>query len=279
MSASRPMNRKKNPPAEIGALFMVLVLALASLGVAYGLWSKTLTIDASVNTGDVNAEFTEAFTDDDNLSNDPLLDSLDVGHCPLPSVDDDGDGEVDEDPFDDLDNDDDGQVDEDPPGKLTSCDPAEGGPDPKMRHDKDVGECLAKNADEDLEQVGNQNAEVEIIDGYPSYFCTAWFRVHNNGSIPVKVRRIDIADPEGNLIVEGVEPSVIYSLDLTGPDGEPDGLPDLDLHLTDIELKQQIDPSQVVLMDLEMHLKQGAPANSTFSFELLLQLAQWNEVE
>jgi len=258
---------------------MVLVLALASLGVAYGLWSKTLTIDASVNTGNVNAEFTEAFTDDDNLLNDPLLDSLDVGHCPLPSVDDDGDGEVDEDSIDDLDNDDDGQVDEDPPGKLSSCDPAAGGPDPKLRHDKDAAVCLAKTADEDIEQVGDQNAQVEIIDAYPSYFCTAWFRIHNNGSIPVKVLRIDVTDEEGNLIIEAAEPSVIYDLDLTGPEGEPDGLPDLNLHITDIELRQQIDPGQVVLLDLEMHVKQNAPSNSTFSFEVLMQLAQWNEVE
>jgi len=34
-----------------------LVLALASLGVAYGLWSKVLTIEGTVNTGDLNADW------------------------------------------------------------------------------------------------------------------------------------------------------------------------------------------------------------------------------
>jgi len=38
-------------------LVVGLVLALASLGVAYGLWSKALTVDGTVNTGDLNADW------------------------------------------------------------------------------------------------------------------------------------------------------------------------------------------------------------------------------
>lgn len=47
--------------------FMVLLVALALLGVGYGLWSKVLFIDGTVHTGNVNAEFLNPFTDDDGV--------------------------------------------------------------------------------------------------------------------------------------------------------------------------------------------------------------------
>ena len=48
--------RKWRSPAMLFAV--LLVLALASLGVGYGLWSKTLYINGTVGTGDVDAEWT-----------------------------------------------------------------------------------------------------------------------------------------------------------------------------------------------------------------------------
>jgi len=48
--------KKYRSPALLLAL--VLLLALASLGMGYGLWSKTLTIDGTVNTGELHAEWT-----------------------------------------------------------------------------------------------------------------------------------------------------------------------------------------------------------------------------
>jgi len=54
--------RKWRSPALLLAL--LLVLALASLGLGYGLWSKTLTIDGTVNTGTVHAKWTAAVTTD-----------------------------------------------------------------------------------------------------------------------------------------------------------------------------------------------------------------------
>lgn len=48
--------RKLGSPAVV--LVLLLVLALATLGMGYGLWSKTLTIEGTVNTGSVDAEWT-----------------------------------------------------------------------------------------------------------------------------------------------------------------------------------------------------------------------------
>ena len=50
---------KKSLP--IGTMFMVLVIALALLGVGYALWSETLTIPGSVQTGEVDVALTDPF--------------------------------------------------------------------------------------------------------------------------------------------------------------------------------------------------------------------------
>lgn len=68
-----------------GVLFMVLVVALASLAVAYTQWNWMLTIDGTVNTGDVGGMFGEAFTDDDGVIDNPDKDSLDAGPDPAAS--------------------------------------------------------------------------------------------------------------------------------------------------------------------------------------------------
>ncbi len=44
---------RRMPP--LGAMAVMLVLALATIGVVFGLWSKVLTIDGTVNTGTVDA--------------------------------------------------------------------------------------------------------------------------------------------------------------------------------------------------------------------------------
>ena len=48
------MFRRKSLP--LGVLVMLLVLALASLGIGYGLWSKILHINGTVATGNVDVE-------------------------------------------------------------------------------------------------------------------------------------------------------------------------------------------------------------------------------
>jgi hypothetical protein len=66
------MYREKAFP--IGALLLVVVVAAALMGVGYGLWSKTLDIGGTVETGEVNAEFVlGAVTEEDH--------GKDVGDC------------------------------------------------------------------------------------------------------------------------------------------------------------------------------------------------------
>lgn len=67
-------------------LVVVLVVALASLGVAHGLWAKSLTIDGTVNTGEINANFIDASTDDPPGTIDPGY-GKDVASCTATVVD------------------------------------------------------------------------------------------------------------------------------------------------------------------------------------------------
>jgi hypothetical protein len=119
---------------------LVATVALASLGVGYGLWTGALQLEGTVNTGSIDLAFVDGsvtsgtttlpspFTDDDNTRDDASLvrDPEDTGYCPFSIqglFDDDEDGSFDEDPINGADDDGDGFIDEDPPGKLTSCDP------------------------------------------------------------------------------------------------------------------------------------------------------------
>jgi hypothetical protein len=82
---------KRKQGLPVGALVMVLVLALATLGVGYGLWSKTLYIEGTVTTGNVDAELSvEAVVEDEDIEvptqldgedPDDTLEGKDVGEC------------------------------------------------------------------------------------------------------------------------------------------------------------------------------------------------------
>lgn len=71
-----------------GTLFLVLIGLLAALAVGWGLWSKTLEVEGTVETGDFNAQWTDVKTNDDGPDpctepnpNDCDYPPKDVGSC------------------------------------------------------------------------------------------------------------------------------------------------------------------------------------------------------
>jgi hypothetical protein len=139
---------------------MLLIAALAVLGIGYGLWSQVLTIRGRINTGNLATAFNLAFTDDDGAVNQAPLDANDTGNCPVQA------------------------------GGGSSCDPAASGSDPKQRHDKDVASCRATVSTDGL------TGTVTKDRAYPGYFCTAWFQVHNSGNVPVRIAKVRIQGQE-----------------------------------------------------------------------------------
>lgn len=138
-------------------IVVLLIVALASVAVGYGLWSKTLFIEGTVETGEVDLVFMKAFTDDDDFLNDGDKDDGDTGECALF-----GDG---------------------------SCDPDASGHN-VPRKDKDVGYCAVVDFSS-----GVQEFDVEIENAYPSYYCTVFFKFKNTGSVPVKVFSLAAVGP------------------------------------------------------------------------------------
>jgi hypothetical protein len=132
---------------------VLLFIALASVGIGYGLWSKTLYIDGTVNTGKFDSGFVDPFTDDDDKV-DGAMDPEDNNFC-----------------------------EEYMYGGSGSCDPAVSAG--LERKDKDVGECKVTFWDA-------ETIEVTIGNAYPSYFCTLYFGVKNTGDIPVKIQSLGI---------------------------------------------------------------------------------------
>lgn len=253
-----------------GILFMVLVAMLAAIGVGYGLWSKTLHLDGVVKTGSVNAEFSSACTDDNGFPD-----------CPMgQDFEDDG------------------------------LDPAETGADPKLRYDKDVGSCEAEASaatDTDADQDGIQGATVTIDNGYPSYHCTAWFGIKNTGTIPWRVQAIEqhmnvdhwySCDPTGMTGWTFVPASTWYDycgtsvdkhIDLDANHWDGDVIDwDLNVHVTKLQIGDQIHPDEHTGIDLDIHVKQGAAQNAggteigdpdAYQVDHRIQVVQYNEYE
>jgi hypothetical protein len=256
-----------NRTIGVGGLVMLLVVALAAVGIGVALWSKVLTIQGVVRTGSVNAEFIEVFTDDDDAVDNREKDSQDTGDC-LITVGPESPPLIPEMPeFPDK------RVD---PG--TSCDPAATGRDPKEHYDKDVGRCDAMalpDGRDNEPQPGSQAAAVALSNVYPSYHCTAWFDVQNNGTVPVLLHSVTVQGKPAIPCESGA--STVYDLDA-------DTQPDIEICVSELPVcpagekcEPQIDPRDVFQFNLDIHVLQTAPQDSILTFTAEACLHQWNE--
>ncbi|MCD6301173.1 MAG: hypothetical protein J7L82_03785 [Staphylothermus sp.] len=127
------------------------------------------------------------------------------------------------------------------------------GPDPQapgFNNDegKDVASCYVEPETIDDGNVIKLN--VTLVNAYPGYTVNIMMVVDNIGSIPVK----------------------LYDHQLSGVDAEA-----LDVNLI-IPSDTQIHPNENGTYILEITVLQAANEASTYSFELQLTFAQWNEV-
>ena len=217
---------------------LALIVALGMLGVGYALWYKVLYINGTVYTGEVNAEFVEAFTDDDgnidNAAKDP--------------------------------NDDGGGTEWDGNGPWSSDDPQEAGPIPD-RYDKDVG-----NSTVVIDDADPQVLVVTLDHVYPSYWTTVWFDFENNGTVPVVINELlitpdnfDLATAadadDGEIFIEWSEIAVGDQIDPITWDGIVATQGNLDIHIEQSALECD-DPDY---------------PDGGYTFTARIILVQWNE--
>jgi len=217
--------RKRLP---VWALVVVLILALAGLGLGYAHWWYTLTDSGTVTTGKWHAYWDGTFTDDgghvDNVNKDDGdIPCADDPNCIFPKTG---------------------------PGSESARDPSGPGPNPP-RYDKAIGHCASWVTDDD----GKQVLHWEVSNAYPSYYCTVWAHIINDGSVPMKIYfRSLTADPE-------VEVGFIEA----GGFGFNCG--------------DQIDPGESFQVGMWIHVKQTAVPNTTYSGSSEYKFVNWNEFE
>ncbi|HJX61037.1 MAG TPA: hypothetical protein VJ578_00580 [Dehalococcoidia bacterium] len=185
-------------------LVLGLVLALATLGVAYGLWSKVLTVEGTVNTGDLDAEW-------------ELAGCFELNGWPGPFS----------------------------PGEYLG---------------KDVGSVEAV-----IDPTDAQILHFTVNSGYPSYVADCEVEYQNSGTIPVNVVGTTIIPVAGltNCTLTGVQSKTLTCDQLTVEFADGIG--------------SQIDPDDGAGGSVRIHVEQLAEQESTYEFEVLICLAQWNE--
>lgn len=165
-------------------LALAVTFSLLALGVVHGLWSESLHIEGMVATGNFNADFKDAWTDDDNVMHDEVTDFHDDGSCGI------GSG---------------------------SCDPREAGEEDKdndtHRYDKAVAECKVElfagpETHENPDQM--TLARVTITNAYPSYVCNIYLVLENGGDVPEHFVSTEI------MVDDELELDVIPLLDVVG---------------------------------------------------------------
>lgn len=223
--------------SRVLTIALIVGAAMAALGAGAALWSSNIIVNGSVNTGKVSAQFTQAFTDDDDFVNDPTRDSQDTGQCP-----DEGGVAL--------------------PGRTTtSCDPAASGADPKPHITIDVARC-------DASITSPTGGRIVKTNAYPGYFCTAWFQVQNNGTIPILVTDVQLCDANG---CHSVPPGQIVQLDLNG-----DGAPDVAVDITELRPCQYLGRGQTLFFDVDQQVLSGVPQGKSLAEKVQVTVAAWN---
>jgi hypothetical protein len=232
---------------------MGLIVVLGAIGIVNGLWSKNLVINGTVETGDLNADWDCAYTNDDAENFDPPSE----GPCSTVTAET-GDTGLDPDNWDwPLFNDWDHPL-------------------------KNVGRCTVEIDDPDLEPYGAQVAHVLIENAYPSYECTITLFLSNTGTIPFNLIGSEFLVKAGDEIgIEG----------LSSIEGEEDCVFDGVSPQVDPGQEKRIDCTVHVKQTAEQNDCEGNGLFTTadwdwlcvnsplvdYEFGLMVCVAQWNE--
>lgn len=221
---------------------LAAVLMFGLMGFGFAMWSDTVTVAATVDTGNVAVGIRDVGTDDNILTSDILngtatntedgvADAMALGGDPQVSlgVNDEG---------------------------------------------KNVASMISENigsADFTINGTDYYSSITETIDNaYPYYAPTTRFEIASNGTIPVKLDNVKI-EQSGDL--SGL---VYESWTVTYPDGSTATGTGLDA-LLDALYMLQLHQGDVVTVDLQLSFLQATVQGSSGDIKFTVHAAQWNE--
>lgn len=234
---------------------MLLLAVLAGLGMANGLWGKNLVLDASVETGDLRADW-------DKLKTVDICGGIDVEEAPK-ALTQEEEGSLELQTFSGGDHDEDPCPPDDCNHFDDDCEPA--CPDFESLtlggggHDDGDDDCVPRPKCDVVGGAGTQEAEIKITGAREGYWCifTGW--VGNTGSVPFNIIGAKMIINNGNEagLQEGFPPHWYPGCKL------PDVI--------------QVDPSDDAKIECKVSVKPTAEHGTTYYFAVEVCVAQWNE--
>jgi hypothetical protein len=238
---------------------MLLIAVLGGIGMANGLWGKNLILNASVETGDLKADWDKLSTLDACGGRDqeeaPQVEVNGALEQPLTMSGGDSHG---------------GDPGPCPPESChfsfdADCKPAcpetesltlSGGQHDPPPPDDD---CRPKPACEVAGGVGTQEAEVEITFARKGYWCIITGLVSNTGSVPFNVIGAHMI------------------IDNDNEEGLQEGFPPHWFPGCKLPYEVQVDPGGEAEVQCKVSVKETAEDGMTYHFAIEVCVAQWNE--
>lgn len=270
---------------KIGLICLAIVLALGGLGVGLAMWSETLTIDATVNTGDINPGMHLA-------PNSIGAAFLQNPTSPLPVIGGTDDGIWDSAGQNDLD------WDTSVPGPIINdwladpwqCPQPWVSDPPGTLLEKDVGSTSVTMSDDLGSYTSNLDGNVYTLSrtmtitinkAYPDYVSGVSFCVANSGTVPIHLSGLKAVGVPPELEVVMLD----YPVDpLPGGQGTVPGYDWGITFLTDnteypipFANRWQLDAGESWLTGIGIHCLQSAEQGATYTFTIEVWAQQWNE--
>jgi hypothetical protein len=138
-----------------------------------------------------------------------------------------------------------------------------------LQLDKDVG-CTAITLIDSDGDGDKDTLNITMYNVYPWYYNHIAFKVHNDGTIPLKIWRVVF---DGNEYYEINKGTLQQGVEV---DIDRDGEPDILVWWGD-NFGVQLHPCQSADISLDLTILQTAPQGATLSFTISLDAVAWNE--
>ncbi|WFO74773.1 hypothetical protein J4526_06770 [Desulfurococcaceae archaeon MEX13E-LK6-19] len=142
-----------------------------------------------------------------------------------------------------------------------------------LQLDKDVGCTVVSLIDTDSDG-DSDTMNITLVNVYPWYYTHIAFKVHNDGTIPLKIWRVRISNGTHEWSYYELNEQVLQQgvyVDLNS-----DGKADILIWWGD-NFGEQLHPCQSADISLDLTVLQDAPENTTLTLYIFLEAVQWNE--